>query len=206
MHTSELLACVAATWRWATQHCYSSCSIICLSSLLMQHQGLSPQSQLKLCMQIVSPCHCEKVSKPVRCSQANFSCGKLCGKRLACGHRCPHKCHSGTCPECMLTATVSCHCGAETQKLPCSQRDFQCDRVCGKVLACGRHKCENVCHDGSCGGCPMEGPRLCPCGKVSESMHMSMILLLLPVTFFKVHYHLGCSEEARLVLHMPSSS
>ena len=155
----------------------------CPSSHLMQHRALSPQSQLKLCMQIVSPCHCEKVSKPVRCSQANFSCGKLCGKRLACGHRCPHKCHPGTCPECMLTATVNCHCGAETQTLLCSQRDLRCDRVCGKVLACGRHKCEKVCHDGSCGGCPMEGLRLCPCGKVSGSMHMSMTLLLLVVTF-----------------------
>ena len=132
-------------------------------------------------MQIVSPCHCEKVGKPVRCSQANFSCGKLCGKRLACGHRCPHKCHSGTCPDCMLTATVSCHCGAETQTLPCSERDFRCDLVCGKVLACGRHKCEEVCHDGSCGGCPMEGLRLCPCGKVSVSVQMSEIALLLVV-------------------------
>ena len=153
---------------------------------LMQHRVLSSQSRLKLCMQIVSPCHCEKVSKSVRCSQANFSCGKLCGKRLACGHRCPHKCHPGTCPECMLTATVSCHCGAETQTLPCSLRDFRCDRVCGKVLACGRHKCEKVCHDGSCGGCPMEGPRLCPCGKVSGSMHMAMLPLLVFVTFFNV--------------------
>ena len=177
------MACVAAPWQRATYHCCSSCSMSSLSRYLMQCCPLSPQTQLKLCMQIVSPCHCEKVRKPVRCSQANFSCGKLCGKRLACGHRCPHRCHPGTCPECMLTATVNCHCGAETQTLLCSQRDLRCDRVCGKVLACGRHKCEKVCHDGSCGGCPMEGLRLCPCGKVSGSMHMSMTLLLLVVTF-----------------------
>ncbi len=206
VHIGGKLACVAATWQQTTYHCYSSCSMSCLSSPLMQHQALSPQSRLKLCMQIVSPCHCGKVSKPVRCSQASFSCGKLCGKRLACGHRCPHKCHPGTCPECMLTATVSCHCGAETQTLPCSQRDFRCDRACGKVLACGRHKCEKVCHDGSCGGCPMEGPRLCPCGKVSGSMHMSMIPLLLIFYILNGHYILGCSGETRLVLHVPSSS
>ena len=129
-------------------------------------QALSSQSHCKLCLQIVCPCHCGKVSKPVRCSQADFSCSKLCGKHLSCGHRCPHRCHPGPCPDCTLTATVSCHCGAESQTLPCSQRDFHCDRVCGKVLPCDRHRCDKVCHGGPCGGCPMEGPRMCPCGKV----------------------------------------
>lgn len=37
----------------------------------------------------------------------------------------------------------------------------------GKPLACGRHMCEKVCHAGPCGGCPFEGVRTCPCGKVS---------------------------------------
>ncbi len=134
-----------------------------------------PPHQPTLCLQIVSPCHCGKLSKPVRCSQAHFSCSKLCGKHLPCGHRCPHKCHSDPCPECTLTATVRCHCGAETQTLPCSQRDLHCDRVCGKGLACGRHSCERVCHEGSCGGCPMEGPRLCPCGKVGCQLCISRV-------------------------------
>ncbi|KAL0054055.1 hypothetical protein WJX82_003098 [Trebouxia sp. C0006] len=59
----------------------SGCGHTCV---LLCHPGPCPPCP----RQIVSPCHCEKVSKPVRCSQANFSCGKLCGKRLACGHRC----------------------------------------------------------------------------------------------------------------------
>lgn len=143
-----------------------ACRLSPMCKRLACTQTFPSQSHCKLCMQIVSPCHCGKVAKPVRCSQANFSCGKLCGKRLSCGHRCPHKCHPGNCPDCTLTATVSCHCGAEAQTLPCSQRDFHCDRVCGKVLSCGRHSCDKVCHGGACGGCPMEGPRLCPCGKV----------------------------------------
>ena len=117
-------------------------------------------------LQITSACHCGKLSRAVRCSQSSFSCGKLCGQRLPCGHRCPHKCHPGDCPACSLTATVTCHCGADTKTLPCRQSDFHCDRVCGKRLSCGRHTCEEVCHGGPCPGCPMEGPRLCPCGKV----------------------------------------
>lgn len=118
--------------------------------------------------QIIAACHCGKLRRPVRCSQSQFTCGKLCGRRLPCGHRCPHKCHAGNCPACSLSAAFSCHCGAETKTLPCSQSDFQCERVCGRGLPCGRHRCERVCHEGACGGCPMEGPRLCPCGKVSH--------------------------------------
>lgn len=133
-------------------------------------------------LQIVAACHCGKLSKPVRCSQSQFSCGKLCGKRLACGHRCPHKCHAGGCPACTLSATVTCHCGAESQTLACSQSDFHCDRVCGKALPCGRHRCERVCHGGTCGGCPMEGPRLCPCGKVCHCCYCSLSALKPSVT------------------------
>lgn len=125
-------------------------------------------------LQIVAACHCGKLSKPVRCSQSQFSCGKLCGRRLACGHRCPHKCHAGDCPACTLSATVTCHCGAESRTLACSRSDFHCNRVCGKALPCGRHQCERVCHGGACGGCPMEGPRLCPCGKVCHCCYCSL--------------------------------
>ncbi|KAL3132442.1 hypothetical protein ABBQ32_008998 [Trebouxia sp. C0010 RCD-2024] len=102
--------------------CEHTCVLLC-------HPGPCPPCP----RQIVAACHCGKLSKPVRCSQSQFSCGKLCGKHLPCGH---------------------------------SRSDFQCERVCGRALPCARHRCEKVCHEGACGGCPMEGPRLCPCGKV----------------------------------------
>jgi len=50
--------------------------------------------------------------------------------------------------------------------VPCAVAEYQCSRVCGKVLGCGRHRCELVCHAGACGGCPSAGQRRCPCGKV----------------------------------------
>ena len=31
---------------------------------------------------------------------------------------------------------------------------YSCGRVCGKVLACQRHRCDRVCHPGDCGVCP----------------------------------------------------
>ncbi|KAL0034329.1 hypothetical protein WJX77_009558 [Trebouxia sp. C0004] len=55
----------------------SGCGHTCV---LLCHPGPCPPCP----RQIVLPCHCEKVSKPVRCSKANFSCGRLCGKRLPC--------------------------------------------------------------------------------------------------------------------------
>ena len=58
--------------------------------------------------------------------------------------------------------------------MPCQDKPLQCDRVCGKPLSCGRHMCEIVCHAGSCGPCPMQGSRQCPCGKVTPCyMHAS---------------------------------
>ncbi|KAK9820436.1 hypothetical protein WJX72_010343 [[Myrmecia] bisecta] len=136
--------------------CGHTCVLLC-------HPGPCPP-----CPRLVtSSCFCGKESARRRCGQHTFSCKKLCGRRLACGHRCPLRCHPGDCPDCSLTGTYSCACGAETRKLPCSLRMFHCTRVCGRPLACGRHTCQQVCHTGNCGGCPREGPRSCPCGKVA---------------------------------------
>ena len=61
----------------------------------------------------------------------------------------------------------SCLCGHETAEVACQDLPFQCGQVCGRQLDCGRHTCQEVCHKGDCGLCPLQGPRSCPCGKVS---------------------------------------
>lgn len=38
-------------------------------------------------------------------------------------------------------------------------------QVCGKPFSCGFHTCTLVCHEGSCGDCPLSLERTCPCGK-----------------------------------------
>ena len=40
--------------------------------------------------------------------------------------------------------------------------------MCNKILSCGHHHCEIVCHSGECGTCPRSGERKCPCGKTSH--------------------------------------
>lgn len=47
------------------------------------------------CAQVTAKCHCGKVEAEKRCHQSRFSCGKLCGRRHSCGHRCPITCHDG---------------------------------------------------------------------------------------------------------------
>lgn len=68
----------------------------------------------------------------------------------------------------------ACACGAVTERRRCEERSFQCGRVCGKTLGCGRCACQRVCHSGACGDCPRAGVRTCPCGKVSASLELSI--------------------------------
>lgn len=53
--------------------------------------------------------------------------------------------------------------------MTCSERAFNCGKVCGKPLSCGRHVCQRVCHARPCGECPLAGSRSCPCGKVNST-------------------------------------
>lgn len=143
------LACALA----ATAHPHT-CLLLC-------HPGPCPPCP----RQVQADCFCGREAAKRRCGQAAWSCQQLCGKRLACGHRCPLRCHRGACPDCLLTAERQCQCGAEKRTVPCKVKTLQCGRVCGKQLSCGRHSCEGVCHAGACAPCPMQGIRTCPCGK-----------------------------------------
>jgi transcriptional repressor NF-X1 len=44
---------------------------------------------------------------------------------------------------------------------------YTCDQKCGKLLACGKHTCESLCHSADCPPCPLLPSKLtnCPCGK-----------------------------------------
>ena len=33
---------------------------------------------------------------------------------------------------------------------------FSCGDVCGRLLSCGRHRCERICHPLDCGSCPYQ--------------------------------------------------
>ncbi|KAK9827063.1 hypothetical protein WJX74_005265 [Apatococcus lobatus] len=134
--------------------CPHTCSLLC-------HPGPCPPCP----RQVKSECFCGKQTSTRRCAAQQWSCKKLCGTRLPCGHRCPHLCHPTPCPPCTLTGKHSCLCGRESAQVACKDLPFQCGQVCGRMLDCGHHSCQATCHKGECGSCPLQGPRSCPCGK-----------------------------------------
>ncbi|KAL5710254.1 hypothetical protein ACHQM5_020843 [Ranunculus cassubicifolius] len=153
---------------WVLPH---SCGEICNRSLrhncghnclLLCHPGPCPS-----CPKLVKTrCFCEKREDVRRCGFKNFSCNGVCEKLLDCGsHRCLETCHEGLCPPCRAEGVYRCHCGKEEEKRECFERDFRCENQCEKLLGCGKHVCDRGCHEGSCGECPLQGKRSCPCGK-----------------------------------------
>ena len=47
-------------------------------------------------------------------------------------------------------------------------------QVCNKVLSCGHHRCERLCHADNCGDCPRTGERKCPCGQTGKYVFISV--------------------------------
>ncbi|XP_046391023.1 NF-X1-type zinc finger protein NFXL1-like [Ischnura elegans] len=84
-------------------------------------------------------------------------------------HLCMEICHVGPCPPCPKESNQPCDCGRSTTVRPCSSSNWKCDKVCGKTLDCGQHKCSVVCHNSKsgCEPCPRRLPRHCACGKAT---------------------------------------
>lgn len=137
--------------------CGHKCVLLC-------HPGPCPP-----CPQmILKSCKCENsVAKMIRCSANSWTCLKKCGLKLGCSiHDCERICHSKSeCPPCKKKSRKSCLCGAKNEERNCSQSVWKCGKVCGRLFACGLHKCDRVCHAADCGECPLGKKRSCPCGK-----------------------------------------
>lgn len=140
--------------------CSHKCIVLC-------HPGACPP-----CPQTVRvSCHCGQSSPTVkRCSAAAWTCGKTCGRALACGiHACALSCHPVDCAPCTKTSIQSCACRRTKEPRPCSTPVWKCGTPCGKLLACGYHSCSSICHPpGECPPCPLSQVRHCPCGKRTD--------------------------------------
>ncbi|KAK6267251.1 hypothetical protein QUC31_018088 [Theobroma cacao] len=115
------------------------------------------------------------------------SCGEPCGKPLEkvlglgagvmkdelCPHVCVLQCHPGPCPPCKAFSPPRlCPCGKKVITTRCFDRQsvLTCGQCCDKLLECGRHRCELICHVGPCDPCqvPINAP--CFCGKKVEAV------------------------------------
>ncbi|XP_060521136.1 NF-X1-type zinc finger protein NFXL1 [Cylas formicarius] len=149
-----------------------SCGAICKKGLvptcghkclLLCHPGPCPPCPVTVSVS----CFCGS-QPPVtqRCSHKGWSCGNRCDKTLSCGkHNCPELCHPGECKPCSKKSIQKCMCQSQQKLRDCASPVWQCDKICGKLLDCGNHRCQEVCHGGVCESCALSKPRTCPCGK-----------------------------------------
>eukprot|EP00826_Nyctotherus_ovalis_P026294 TRINITY_DN20565_c0_g1_i2.p1 TRINITY_DN20565_c0_g1~~TRINITY_DN20565_c0_g1_i2.p1 ORF type:complete len:181 (+),score=35.93 TRINITY_DN20565_c0_g1_i2:73-615(+) len=99
------------------------------------------------------------------------SCGRPCGrmKHPWCNHgECNVLCHPGHCEPCQETVELSCFCGREKKMMQCTMANtkFSCGKKCRKLLSCGKHHCEEMCHEkGMCKSCEIVVKARCYCGK-----------------------------------------
>lgn len=104
------------------------------------------------------------------------TCGQTCSKpRATCPHPCSLICHAGPCPPCTLMGpSQTCYCGKHTSTKRCSETEygkgFSCEEVCGDLLPCGEHFCEQICHPGLCGACETPVLSTCYCGKEQKEI------------------------------------
>ncbi|CDW55305.1 NF X1 type zinc finger protein NFXL1 [Trichuris trichiura] len=120
-------------------------------------------------------CYCGKVQNPLDDPwNPAHSCGQKCQRQLSCGHKCLLLCHSGPCPPCPITVSVSCRCGQQPkQPRRCAHKEWSCDLICKKLLPCQVHRCTVTCHGGICPPCKELVQASCCCGNKKETRYCS---------------------------------
>ncbi|KAJ7627599.1 hypothetical protein DFH06DRAFT_730947 [Mycena polygramma] len=115
--------------------------------------------------ELICPCGLTVLEPPIPCG-TRIQCTYQCPRPPpACGHpRQQHMCHSDAvgCPPCPFLTTKKCMCGKkDVGNVRCAQERVSCGSVCGRLLGCGYHHCERLCHsaDEGCGACVLA------CGK-----------------------------------------
>lgn len=126
-------------------------------------------------------CFCGQVREPTLDYYITpHSCGGPCRKPLDkskngfCKHTCTLQCHPGPCPPCTALAPPQpCPCGKSVISRRCSEqgKDAQsCGQQCDRPLSCGRHECQQTCHEGACEPCGVVFEARCFCGQREESL------------------------------------
>lgn len=117
-------------------------------------------------------CFCGKLENPPSDDPwvLPHSCGEVCNRPLnhSCGHHCLLLCHPGPCPSCPKLVKARCFCGSVQDVRRCGFKNFSCNNVCKKLLACRVHCCSEICHQGPCPPCPVLAVYRCQCGKREE--------------------------------------
>ncbi|KAL5521524.1 FAP1 [Sanghuangporus sanghuang] len=127
------------------------------------HRGACPPCLRSSFEEMVCYCGRTVIEPPIPCG-TRMSCPYPCSRPPPpCGHpRTQHTCHENptACPPCPFLTEKTCACGKnQVRNVRCSQEKVSCGTACGKLLDCGFHHCERLCHSGECGTCTLT------CGK-----------------------------------------
>ncbi|KJE96131.1 transcriptional repressor NF-X1 [Capsaspora owczarzaki ATCC 30864] len=120
--------------------------------------------------QLTYTCFCAKVRNPDwNPHHTPHSCGEVCSKSrrgTSCPHPCPLLCHPGPCSPCTVMLTKKCHCGKSSLRVRCGDptASLACEQTCDRFQSCGRHTCQQRCHDGPCPPCDHSETQRCYCG------------------------------------------
>ncbi|KAI1209991.1 uncharacterized protein F4807DRAFT_425268 [Annulohypoxylon truncatum] len=103
-------------------------------------------------------CKCGRTTTKSVCHQGNLEkpeCMRICHVQLNCGR---HEHSERCCPaekqaaeRVALRKKSSRHGGHANEEF---EPEHICLRACGRLLKCGKHHCEQLCHKGACGSCP----------------------------------------------------
>ncbi|KIY66766.1 hypothetical protein CYLTODRAFT_491180 [Cylindrobasidium torrendii FP15055 ss-10] len=147
--------------------CEHSCMFKC-------HLGDCPP-----CQQVIKrPCRCGFTTQSVKCCELYATddetglrvevpvmCSKPCLAQRACGK---HQCNRVCCPLASLAPGKGKKRRAEISMLAEDREGWhECDLVCGRLLSCGNHRCEQRDHIGMCPPCLQSSfeEAICFCGQ-----------------------------------------
>lgn len=129
--------------------CQHECPILC-------HAGPCPPCFLKVSI----TCRCGKGVFQSICNQGSIEpphCFRVCKATMNCGrHTCGEHCCPGERKAIERQATKRKLKSLNVANRP-NDHDIEaehiCTRVCGRLLKCSKHMCQELCHKGSCGTC-----------------------------------------------------
>ncbi|KZP23527.1 hypothetical protein FIBSPDRAFT_910249 [Athelia psychrophila] len=151
------------------------------------HRGACPPCLRSSFEEMICYCGQTVLDPPIPCGTRIY-CSHPCSRPpLLCGHpKTQHSCHEdpAPCPACPFLTHKMCACGKKNMaNVRCSQEKVSCGVPCGKLLGCGFHHCERLCHSDGCGPCAS------PCGKSRKLCHPAHHPCTLPC-----HAPAACSE------------
>lgn len=166
---------------WSCLNCYHVLHLECITKWALSSKSEENGWRCPACQNsnIDIPddyyCFCGKIRDPEwNRHDTAHSCGEICGRvrpKNNCCHKCTLLCHPGSCEICVAMVSRTCGCGKMTQSLKCcTDTHLSCNDKCDKLLNCGNHKCEKICHHGKCEPCDKKIKQICYCGKETKDI------------------------------------